>query len=344
MKRVNWALALLVTVMVSSSNLVMAQLHNDADTGKWIKDGFDVQKVTNIGEQIIRMGVGHGGSFGTDLIVTTYEGKRVYRINSGGQKTLVGQTPYVISGIASPNPGSAFGDYVYLGAGTSYYSGDSSIYRMDSQGHVEKFFDGHNFLGETMGAIGFAPPNSPYGNYLYTYDRGSQQIYRIDANGTATTFTSLGNELARDIIFDTTGQFDNQLLVVSGQSGPGNIYKVAPDGSKTTLQAGAFYKGGGAVTPLNSPFGGKLYVVENYWPSLPCDIYSVSPNGSYEIFARNFNSWDESSLVYGADGNLYTFDRNIGNGTGEIYRIVPEPAMLSMLVLGGLTLLRRRKS
>ena len=50
------------------------------------------------------------------------------------------------------------------------------------------------------------------------------------------------------------------------------------------------------------------------------------------------NIWP-SAPVIGADGILY-----VGGGyTGSVYAIVPEPATLSLLALGGLAMLRRRK-
>ncbi len=72
--------------------------------------------------------------------------------------------------------------------------------------------------------------------------------------------------------------------------------------------------------PRNLKDGGKLYITENYWPSLPTDIYEVSPDGSYELFGQNFRFWDAAGLEYGPDGVLYTMDQD----TGTIYRIAPE--------------------
>jgi hypothetical protein len=337
-----WTIAMMwgvVTAIVMNSS-ARAQYHFDPDTGKEIKDGFDINIFAEIpGGWAAGFAFGLGGSFGTDLYVfssnTRGLGGRIYRINSAGELTLIGTSPSKSRGISFPYPGSDFDDYVYLGAGDWYWGGNKTIYRMDSSGNIEVFFDGSNFLGGTMNRIAFVPSGSPYGEYLFTQDDNPDQIYRIAPDGSATTFSS-GIPLAVDFMFDTHGLFDNQLIVANiEKSEHGShinaLFKIAPDGSKTTLLGNVFHMGGGVITPPSSPFGGKLYLIENYWPRPPSDLYAVSADGTYEVFARGFDFKDGSDVAYGPDGALYVADMQVGT----IYRIVPEAATVDLDIKPG---------
>jgi hypothetical protein len=303
-----------------------AQLHLDADTGKWIKDGFDVSIFAQIpgSPWVNHLAFGKGGTFGNDMYTPAGDGN-IYRIDSSGQVSVFASLPTTgLIGIDFPNLGSGFGDYIYVGSPDGYYGGNRNIYRVDGSGTATVFFDGTNFGGGTTNAIKFAPEGSPYGNYLFTQDDSSDQIYRIAPDGSATTFSS-GIPLAIDFVFDTHGQFDNQLLAVNIEKGEhgshyNTIYKVGTDGTKTTLLGDVFHMGDATLTPPSSAFGGKLYIQENYWPRMPTDIYAVGSDGSHELFAQNFRFWDGAGLEYGPDGALYTMDQD----TGTIYRIAPE--------------------
>ncbi len=312
------------------AGLAPGELHLDPDTGKYIADGFDISVYADLPWAVRRFAFAPGGAFGNDLyaIATSVSWppseNKIYRVDSEGRETFVGDTPRTISGIAFPSEGSGFGEYVYLGSADSYWAGNRTIYRMDPSGAVEVFFDGSGFPGDTMNAINFAPPGSPYGNYLFTQDDSLDQIYKIDSAGSATPFSS-GIHLAADFMFDVYGQFDNQLVVSNIEKSEhgshyNTLYKVATDGSKTILLGDEFHMGGGVITPPESPFGGRLYLVENDWPRQPTDVYAINPDGSFELFARGFNFWDVQDVVYGPDGALYVTDSD----DGIIYRITPE--------------------
>ena len=321
-------LVCVVMAMVLVSHMAFAQMHVDPDTGITIKDGYDISVFTQLsnGLDVYHMAYGKGGSFGNDLYATTAGGD-VYRIDSAGQANLFATLPTNVCGIDFPNAGSGFGDYMYVGSADGYYGGNKTIYSVNSSGVPSVFFDGSGFLGGTTNALKFAPAGSPYGNYLFTQDDSPDQIYRITSAATKTTFSS-GIPLAVDYMFDTYGQFGNQLIVSNIEKSEhgshyNTLYKVATDGTKTTLLGDEFHMGGGDITDPSSAFGGKMFVVENYWPSQPTDMYAVGPDGSHELFAQNFQFGDFSDVVYGPDSALY-----VGDDTGTIYRIAPEPPMV----------------
>lgn len=337
MKPIAQILILMAIMFVLAGSSAPAELRYDEDTGKYIEEGFDIgifaQLPTGVGAGLA---FGPGGSFGTYLYVSSYDRSSrsglIYRVNSAGEASLFATVPTNIAGIAFPNPGSNFGDYMYLGSPDGYWSGNKTIYRMDASGNHEEFFAGSNFLGGTMNRISFPPPGSPYGEYLFTQDDALNQIYRIDSDGTATTFSS-DIPLAEDFIFDTYGLFDNQLIVVNiSKSEHGSyhdaLFKVAPDGTRTTFLGNVIQQmGGGVITDPSTPFAGKLYLVENYWPSPPTGLYAVSPDGSYELFARNFDFHDGTDILCGPDGALYVADAP----AGIIYQIVPETSLAAAI-------------
>ncbi len=336
MIRTKHILAFITIVAMATGSSALAGLHLDNDTGIEIQDGFDISVHAQIPWHVQNLEFGPGGDFGTDLYATAYYNEstslgNVYRIDSSGQAYLLGQVPTNVYGIAFPNPGSGFGNYVYLGSPDGYYGGNKSIYRMDPSGNVELFIDGSNFTGGTMNNIAFAPPGSPYGNYLFTGDGGPDVLYRIGPDGTATQFSS-GIQNAVGFMFDTYGQFDNQLIVsnmkckVVHGSYQNALYKVAPDGTKTTLLEGDLVPGsnarieGGVITPPSSPFGGKLYLVEADWTQPPQELYTVNPDGTYELFATDLVFDDTNDIIYGPDGALYVYTSD-ASIAGTIYRI-----------------------
>ena len=337
---------ILITVLAVGGLMgpAVAGLVSDPDTGKWIEEGFDIRVYAELPSDARRIAFGQGGAFGTDMYTSVGGDRNVYRVDPGGNVTTVGQLPtgWGANGVALPHPGSGFGDYIYLGGGDSYYGDLKNIYRMDPSGNVEVFFPGSLILGQTMGAIAFSPPGSPYGNYLYCYDAGARQMYQIDANGIGRPFSSDVTGLGVDFLFDTYGQFGGKLALITRGDSSNRIYLVETDGTKTAILSDQFYQGGGDLTPPDSPFGGDLYLVENYWPAAPNDIYAVAPDGSSRMFARGFEFWDETDLVRGPNGALYVTECPRAGG-GIIYEIVPEPAALSLLALGGIALIRRRK-
>ena len=102
----------------------------------------------------------------------------------------------------------------------------------------------------------------------------------------------------------------------------------------------AVHNGGGIMTPPESVFGGDMFYINNDWAyGTGGRIYRVTPDGTRTIFAQGFNVDDMSDLALGPDGGMYVADRN----TGVIYEIIPEPATLSLLALGGLAMLKRRR-
>ena len=125
-------LVLITLAVAFISQAVFAQMHVDPDTGKEIKDGFDISIFANVSPTTNgQMAFSRGGAWGTDLYVSGANHDTIYRVDSAGSVSTFADAPVHFNGLAFPNPGSAFGDYMYLGSGDGYWFGDKSIYRVD---------------------------------------------------------------------------------------------------------------------------------------------------------------------------------------------------------------------
>jgi hypothetical protein len=304
---------------------------------KIVDEGFVVNTYAQLPDRIIRMAFGNGGEFGNDLYVVANKGK-IYRVTSDGKVDLIATAPDDIAGITFSNPNTEFGDYMYLGSGDGYWSGNKKIYRMDSDGNIEEFFSGSNFIGGTANTINFAPLTSPFSGYLYSQDDNPNRIYKIDSSG---SFESFGGDIpfAIDFIFDQWGRFGNCLYVIQSEksehgSRADNIWKVQPDGTTTLFLPDALqvHNGGGDITPPISAFGGDIFYINNDWAyGSGGRIYRVTPDGQRIIFAQGFKVHDFSDVVYGPDDSLYVYD---GDSSNTIYKISAEGAVVETYIDG----------
>jgi hypothetical protein len=86
-------------------------------------------------------------------------------------------------------------------------------------------------------------------------------VYRVQSNGTVTTFAKLSDPLISDgaLAFDTIGTFGYRLLTATGGSGSGEkggtVYAVTPAGDVSSLGTYASPKGGGADEIIQAPPG-----------------------------------------------------------------------------------------
>lgn len=345
MKRVNWAALAVIGIVALAAGGASAGLHLDEDTGKWIEDGFDVCVYVDTPNPVGHLTFGRGGAFGTDLYYASYE--EVHRVDASGQVSLFATLPANTFALAFPMVGSAFGEYLYAGSGDGYYGGDKSIYRIDPAGAVEVFVPGSHFGGgySTANAINFSHPDGPYGDHLWSQDCTLDRVLRFDPDGSSTPFGG-GIPLAYDFMFDPYGHFGGDMFVSQSEksehgSGDDNIWRICPDEATTLFlpDAPGVHNGGGCITPPASVFGGDMIYIDNGW-AWPTGgtVYRVTPGGTRVVFAEGFDAVDNADVVLGPDDALYVVDTY-----GVIYRIVPEPAALGLLALGGLAMMRRRK-
>lgn len=119
---------------------------------------------------------------------------------------------------------------------------------------------------------------------------------------------------------------DSGAIVVGG--GWGMMY-CDPEGQMTGVSWDPDY-----VTGLTIDSVGNLYVADVQ----SSQLLQITPGGQRTVIAVGFAVESPKFLEWGADDALYLGDFN----ASTIYRIVPEPATMILLGLGGVALIRRR--
>ncbi len=110
----------------------------------------------------------------------------------------------------------------------------------------------------------------------------------------------------------------------------GSIYRMSPEG--TTSLFATVPSSNIAIDLCFDPFGDLL--ASN---SQTGEIFNITPEGDVSLFASGLQR--PRHMAFDASGTLYFADGE----AGVIYQVVPEPATMSLLALGGVAMLKRRK-
>lgn len=192
----------------------------------------------------------------------------------------------------------------------------------------------------------------------YDYDT-SDQFLGMSANNTTTGF--LGGFVSENftdvrvsgIVNPAGATLDSDVgLVARADLGSGNAYNVlvAPDGTLALIKIAAFsstVEGGTAITGFNAS---SSYLV---------DLYAVGPASNVDLSAHVYDAnthsllaslsfQDTAGFASGASGVLTTQESSnaVDASWDDVASTssVPEPAALSLLGIGALALIRRRRS
>ncbi len=234
--------------------------------------------------------------------------------------------------------GTPYGDYLYSVA-------NSDVVRIAPDGTMS------NFAGGLPGAAETAVDRTGnYGGYLYVTTGGSDHIYRVDTAGVVSMFsnwpgsTSGGGPIG--LAFDTLGDYANAMYVGS-YFAESNADKSGLFVLDTAGNAARFSDDLVSILEIafdtTGIFDYEMYVVgkdswdENY------SLWRVAPDGSATQFATTTQDI-LASLAFAPDGALYVSEYSTDGETITVSRIVPEPATIFILGLGGLTLLGKRRT
>jgi sugar lactone lactonase YvrE len=196
------------------------------------------------------------------------------------------------------------------------------------------------------------------------------QVYEISPTGSVTL---LRNDLASptDILLEQ----DGSILAIE-RFGIRGVSRIARDGSsRTVIARRSDYGWGDYPTGVELDSEGNLYVATRS----NGQIYRLTPEGDSTVFAGIPASNSEIALQFAPSGDLFATNDQTGqifrissDGTaslfasdigrpkgitfddagvmyftsqddGVIYQVVPEPATMSLLALGGIALLKRRR-
>jgi DNA-binding beta-propeller fold protein YncE len=151
-----------------------------------------------------------------------------------------------------------------------------------------------------------APPPSPHyleglavdhSGTLFVSDWGNNSIFKVAADGTATTFAT-GVFNPHDMAFDSFGN-----LYVATDDGGGSIVKFDPSGSRSLYRGGLNYPHYVAVDGSNN-----IYFANEGDTSL----HKLSPDGTLSSFGSGLS--EPGALVVDSESNLLVGNHGHGNG------------------------------
>jgi sugar lactone lactonase YvrE len=258
----------------------------------------------------------------------------IYEYTPGGFQTTFASGLNGPSSLALDSSGNLFeADY-----------GSGNIYKFTPGGARTTFATGLPARYGTYGPTGMAFDGA--GNLFVGY---YGQILEYAPDGTSTMFAR--GLYPEGLAFDS----DGNLFAATSALGPGPyIYKFAPDGTQSTF---ATFGSGNSPACLAVDKSGNLFESDVNM----CAIYRFTPGGMMSTFA-SLNVQAPEGLAFDGTGNMFEADWSSGrvleftpSGSASVFATglnrpaalafqpTPEPATLTLLAWGTLSLLRRKK-
>jgi len=241
--------------------------------------------------------------------------------------------------------GTAYGDYLYMAQRTDDWNGKLlKVTKAGSVTTINSFGNPyHGPSGLTLDHVG------NYGGMLYMTTASQDRTARFDTNGILSEFSLFPGWYdgggPGNVVFAPAGDYDGLMYMPVGYGGSnaslGGIFTLDAQGQAQLFSDEVPFAMRLALDPTGA-FGGDLFATGGPELNSALRLYQVDPNGSATEFATSDNEeiW---SIVFGPEGDLYVAESLRTGSTTTIYHVTPEPATMSLLALGGLALLRRRR-
>lgn len=248
-------------------------------------------------------------------------------------------TPLSIYQVTAPMTGGPYGDPIGdpdtvlpVADGSVFVGGSQDVWRIPpGPGAPELIIDGLFDLPPQPGHMTLAPNGDMLAN-------NNNEIVRFNLDGTLTTVVA-NVPTARGIGFGSDGFL---YFVDENRTGISRLLydagQIPYDGSDFD----PFITGFESINSISLMDDGTIIFSE----LLADEIYFGQLDGTTELFATVPEIGGEPknhgfSAIQGPDGAIYLSDGT--EGEEAIFRIVPEPATLSVLALGALAVIRRRR-
>jgi len=241
--------------------------------------------------------------------------------------------------------GTAYGDYLYMAERTDDWNG--KLLKVTKAGGVTTI---NSFGTPYHGPGGLSIDRvGNYGGMLYMTTSSQDRTARFETNGTISQFSSFPGWYdgggPGNVVFAPAGDYGGLMYMPVGFGGGnaslGGIFTLDTQGQAQRFSDEVPFAMRLALDPTGA-FGGDLFVTGGPTQESTLRLYQVDPNGSATVFAT---SDDEElwSIVFGPDGDLYVAEASRTGSATTIYHVTPEPATLSLLAVGSLALMRRRR-
>jgi len=300
-----------------------------------------------------------GNLYGTTFTGGTYNAGTVFKVDSGGQETVLysftggADGGYPEGGVVLDPAGNLYGatyggGVSYLGSDACAYLGCGVVFELDTAGRETVLY---SFTGSTDGGSPqFGVILDAEGN-LYGTAAGSDAggvVYKVTPSGQETTLCYLSGEYgsvpASGLIADAAGNFYGT-TVFGGPSGTGMIYTVGPQGSLTVLYSFLSTNGGRSGPDGLYPSGGvvmdsagNLYGTTSGGGAHDSGVvYRLDPASEltvlYSFTGKDDGGWPGGSLALDTAGNLYGTTEYGGGHLDRCPEVKPGPGGCGVVFL-----------
>ena len=233
-----------------------------------------------------------------------------------------------MAGVTRDKAGNLYGTATYGG------SGYGTVFKLAPDGTETTL---HSFTGGSdgkspYGAVILDQKGNVYGTASYGGAEGYGDVYKIAANGRFSVLYSFtgGNDgsspespLFRDKAGDLFGTAKNR-----GGSGYGTVFKLAPDGTETTLYSFTGRSDGAyPIAGLVQDKAGNVYGTASYGGAEGYgDVYKIAANGTFSVLYSFTGGSDganpSSNVIVDKSGNLYGTTPDGGSASeGVVFEI-----------------------
>ena len=268
----------------------------------------------------------------------TYKEAVLYRFAGGND----GANPQ--AGLAQGFDGNFYGTTVDAGL-----SGGGTIFKISTSGGKTTIYNirGGNDGANPYGGVIQGSDGNLYGTTRYGGTGGGGTVYKITYTGVKTILNNFAT--GKDgffpyagLIQGSDGNLYGTTLYGGTGSGQGTVYKITPQGVKTTLYNFGGFGGDGAIPEAGLIQGsdGNLYGTTTGGGSGYGTVFKVTPQGQGTVLYKFAGGTDgetpRAGLIQAKDGNFYGTTYFGGAGSsGTVYKITPQGVKTTLYSFAG---------